>query len=196
MRKIGSNTPTVRQNYIAFGVMTQIADVVESIEPSDIEGRFSVMYLSLRTGGVQSFLGIDIAAEPDLAKAPVTNIDNLEDFAVWVFGTETRPRLFSDSRLIGKFGQILESPRAVEYLRRSERPNFDIAFEMAGGDEPEITDLIQGAADNVELSLTRVHLYKESTPIAEAVDRLSRHVLHLLAIFPEVKEALGVTQQA
>lgn len=191
MRKIGSQTPTVRQNYIAFGLMRQIGEEVEGVAEHHVEQRFSVMYLSLRTHGVQHFLEIDIKAEPDAAQRPANGADeNLADYAVWLFGTDERPPLFSDSRLTDKFGQILESDDAVAYLRRSDKPKFEVAHEIAGGDEPEIVNLILSAADNIEAALGRVHHYKKSKDIKNAVERLGKDVSQLLSVFPDIRDRI------
>lgn len=189
MRLIGSKTPVVRQSYIAYRLLIQIENSVEGFSRNQSENRFSVMYLSLRTQGVQRFLQIDIQADPERAKTPVpeTHIKNLSNFALWLFGTESQPPLFTDSRLTDKFGEVLESPTAVEYLIRNKRPSFDIAYQVAGGDEPEITDLIESASDNIEWSLTRVHHYRESEAIKKAVYRLGTDAMQLLNVFPSIK---------
>ena len=98
--------------------------------------------------------------------------------------------LFSDSRQIDNFGRILESKKGIEYLKRTEKPTFAIALRIAGGNAPEIVRYIEKAADDIELALTRVHLYKKSKKIQQAVERLGAHTLQLLDIFPNIKERL------
>ena len=193
MRKIGSKTKTVQQNYISYRLLLQIEDKVD-IPREQFEERFSVMYLSLRTQGVQKYLQIDIHADPKSAKKPVPEkrLKQLSNFALWLFGNEEEetPRLFSDSRQVDNFGRILESKKAIEYLERTERPSFDIALRTAGGDEPEIVNLIEKAADNIELALTRAHLYKKSKQIQKATRRVGADTIQLLEIFPEIKKEL------
>ncbi|GAJ17144.1 unnamed protein product, partial [marine sediment metagenome] len=135
MRKIGSKTPTVRQHYISYRLLLQIGNVPEE----NLQERFSVMYLSLRTQGVQKYLQIDIYSDPETAKKPVPKkrLANLANFALWLFGDseKERPPLFTDSRQVDNFGRILESNEAVEYLERTEQPSFEIALRISGGDE-------------------------------------------------------------
>lgn len=192
MRKIGSKTPTVRQNYITYRLLLQIEDTVEDVPVENIEDRFSVMYLSLRTQGVQKYLQIDITAEPRKARTPVpkNHLDALANFALWLFGNEERPPLFTDSRKVDDFGAILESNKAVQYLERAEKPSFEIAYRMAGGDEPEIIKLIERAADNIEFALTRAHAYTKSKKLQIAVERLGTDAYQLLSIFPHIRERL------
>lgn len=192
MRKIGSKTPTVRQNYISYRLLLQIEDTTENIPLKSIETRFSVMYLSLRTPGVQKYLQIDVQADPPKAKRPVPpkHLDALADFALWLFGDGEQPPLLPDSRDVDDFGIILESPKAVQYLKRSERPSFEVAYRMAGGDEPEIIKLIEKAADNIELALTRAHLHAKSKKLQLAVERLGADAYQLLRIFPDIRESL------
>lgn len=192
MQRIGSKTPTVRQHYIAYRILLEIEDSVEKFSSEYAEGRFSVMYLSLRTQGVQKYLQIDIMADPDTARKPVpkSHLEALANFALWLFGSKNQPPLFTDSRLVDDFGRILESEQAVKYLERAERPRFEVALQMAGGDEPEIVRLLERAADNIELSLTRVHLYKISSKIQHAVKRVGADAKQLLYIFPKIREKL------
>ena len=191
-RKIGSKISHVRQNYISYRLLLQI-EQESDITEGQFEERFSVMYLSLRTQGVQKYLQIDIKADPKTAKRPVpkNHLKALSKFALWLFGDEEHLPIFSDSRQVDNFGRILESEEAVEYLERTEKPSFDIALRMAGGDEPEILKLIEKAADNIELALTRVHQYKKTKRIQEAVERLGIDAFQLLEIFPQIKEKLG-----
>jgi hypothetical protein len=192
MQRIGSKTPIVRRHYIAYRMLLQIEDSVEGFSSEYTEGRFSVMYLSLRTRGVQKYLQIDILADPDTARVPVpkSHLEALANFALWLFGNKNQRPLFTDSRLVDDFGHILESDQAVEYLERTERPRFEVALQMAGGDEPEIVRLLESAADNIELSLTRVHLHKTSSKIHRAVERLGADAKQLLDIFPKIREKL------
>lgn len=190
MRKIGSKTPTVRQNYISYRLLLQIEDTIEELPAENIEDRFSVMYLSLRTEGVQQYLQIDIQADPKSAKKPVPpkKLKALEYFALWLFGNEKRTPLFLDSRQVDDFGKVLESPKAIQYLERSDRPSFDVAFRMAGGDEPEIIKLIETAADNIELALTTAHQHSKSKELQIAVRRFGADAVQLMSLFPAIRK--------
>lgn len=190
MRKIGSRTPTVRQNYISYRLLIQMEGCAD-IPSEQFEERFSVMYLSLRTQGVQKFLDIDIYAEPKAAKNPVikSKLKDLAKFALWLFGDgDKRLPLFSDSRQVDNFGRILESKKAVEYLERNEKPSFEVALRIAGGDEPEILKYVEKAADNIEFALTRIHLYKKSKKIRREVKRCGQDAIQLLGIFPNIRD--------
>jgi len=189
MRKIGSRTDTVRQNYIAYRLLLQIEDSTD-IPKSSFEERFSVMYLSLRTEGVRKYLNINISANPPIVRREIPRIHRkaLANFALWLFGDAKRPPLFTDSRQVDKFGVILESDEARQYLERSENPNFEVAVKTAGGDEPELVKLVERAADNVELALTRAHHYRKSKKLRAAVVRLVEDTSQLSDLFPSTKE--------
>lgn len=192
MRRIGSKTPIVRQNYISYRLLLQIEDIAK-FPKENLEDRFSVMFLSLRTQGAQAYLQIDIFAEPKKAKMPVprTHLKALANFARWLFGDEKQPPLFTDSRQVDNFGGILESSKAREYLERNEKPAFEVAYQLAGGDEPELVRLVEQAADNVELALSRVHLHKQSRKLRSAVKRLGADTKQLLHVFPDVEKELN-----
>ncbi len=192
MRRIGSKTPSVRRNYISYRLLLQMEDSVEGFSSQSAEKRFSVMYLSLRAKGIQQYLQIDIEADPDAVKRPVPeeHLEALGKFALWLFGDDKSPPLFTDSRKVDHFNCILQSSKATKYLERTERPNFDVAYRMAGGDEPEIVELIEAAADNIERILSIVHLHKKSSKIQRAVARLGAHIRQLLSIFPSIQKKL------
>jgi hypothetical protein len=190
-RRIGSKTSTVRQNYISYRLLLQMEDH-ERITISRVEDKFSVLFLSLRTEGVQRYLDINIKAEPGQAARPVprARLKQLANFAMWLFGTKDVLPVVTDSRQVDDFGLILQSPRAVEYLERTERASFDTAFQLAGGDEPEVVNLIEQAADNVESALGRAHRYRKSKELRKAVQRLGEDAQQLLTLFPDIYEAL------
>lgn len=184
-QKIGSKIHTVRQNYVSYRLLLQIENSVEDFPLEKIGERFSVMYLSLRTLGVQQYLQIDIKADPEALKTPVpdTHVKALANFAFWLFGDKTKPPLFTDSRQVDNFGRILESNDAVQYLERTEIPIFEYALRMAGADEPEIIRLVERAADNIEQALGRAHFFTKSKNLQIAVERLNADVKQLISIF-------------
>lgn len=190
-RKIGSKTPAVRQHYVAYRLLRQMEDQ-EDISLQHVEEKFSVLYLSLRTLGVQRYLGVDIKAEPRAARRPVppSRLKALSRFARWLFGDAKTPPLVRESRQVDDFGIILQSRTAIEYLERSDRPSFDMAFRLAGGDEPEVIKLIEKAADNLELALSRAHLYVKSPQLRLAVDRLAADAAQVLRLFPDIEKKL------
>jgi hypothetical protein len=190
MRQIGSTTPAVRHNYITYRIFLQIENNIENISEDYFQKRFSVLYNTLKKIGVQQYLTIDVLATPEEAKEPVSRdfMPKLEFFASWLFGNNKMPPLFTDSRYVDDFGKLLESEKAVNYLEQSEKPNFDIAMRLSGNDQPEITRLIEEAATNIELSLSRIHFYKNSEKVINEVDRLTADVLQLLINFPDTKK--------
>jgi hypothetical protein len=193
-KQIGSKTPTVRQNYIAYRVLLQMENDTADVDVKRVEDRFSVLYLSLRTNGVQNYLHIDIQAEPDAAKRPVPkkHLANLSKFAQWLFGKDGQDPIVSDSRQVDEFGRVLESETAVAYMERTERPSFEVARRMAGVAESEIAEHLERAADEIEEALKAVHQHKKSKRVQAAVKRLGIDAAQLLKVFPEIeKDVLG-----
>jgi len=187
MSKIGSKTEAVRRNYIAFRILLQMEELEEEISLEKVEDKFSVLFLSLRESNVQDFLGININAEPSNAKKPVpkNKIKDLGYFSAWLFGKDDRAPLFTDSRYVNKFARILGSPQALSYLRSTPDPSFEIASMKAGADEPELEERIRRATDEIEMTLTTIHLYKNSKSIKKAIDRFARGAIALIENFPD-----------
>ncbi len=192
MRRIGSKTPTVRQNYIAYKMLLQMEEQSAEISIEKVEDRFSVLYLSLRTEGVQDYLEVDTQAEPNEARQPVprSKSKELANFAGWLFGTDDKKAIVKDSRDTDNFGTILESPKAIDYLERSANPVFETAFRIAGGSELETARHIERAADEVQEALKTAHHHKKSRRLRKATEILGADVLQLLALFPKMKAEL------
>lgn len=191
-KQIGSKTPTVRQNYIAYRVLLQMEDNSDEVDLERVEKRFSILYLSLRANGVQEYLQIDIKAEPEAAKKPIPqkHMKNLVKFAQWLFGKDNQEPIFTDSRQVDEFGRVLESETAVAYLERTERPSFEVARRMAGVAESEIGEHLERAADEIEEALKAVHQHKKSKRVLAAVLRVGQDAMQLLEVFPNIKKEL------
>jgi hypothetical protein len=191
-RRIGSKMPVVRQNYISYRLLLQMESKSDKIDVGRVEDRFSVLYLSLRTRGVQTYLDIDIEADPRTAKTPVPpgKLKELENFAKWLFGAKDQDPIISDSRQVDDFGRILENSSAVEYLERSERPSFSVARRMAGVAESEVSSHVERAADEIEEALKAAHQYKSSKQLQAAVRRVGADAFQLLALFPGIRKEL------
>jgi hypothetical protein len=194
-RRIGSRLDTVRRNYIAYRILMQL-ETIDDVSVANVEERFSVLFLSLRESGVRSFIGVNLNAEPDEAKTPVgdEHIDDLRDFAKWLFGDSATPPLFSDSRHVGTFARVLESGAGIKYLRESDAPTFELAVRKAGADQPELMRHLDDATDDLEQALSLVHLYTDSSDVIRAVERLAKGLQALLRSFPELEQRLGSTE--
>ena len=193
-KQIGMQTDTVRRNYIAYRIVKQMESLDIEVSEQGVEGRFSVLFLSLREEGVRSFLGVDTRSEPGEAKVPVPQgmRDNLSDFAIWMFGTDNQRPLFTDSRYVGSFARILSSPEAVDYLRSSPVPSFDVALQRAGVEDEEIENQLKEASNQMELALSKVHLYLNSEPIQKAMMRLALNAKELVSKFPSIADEIGL----
>ena len=193
-KQIGMRTDTVRRNYIAYRILKQMETLDIEVSEEGVERRFSVLFLSLREEGVRSFLGIDIRAGPAEAKTPVPQamIVNLPDFAGWLFGTNDQRPLFTDSRYVGNFARILSSAEAVDYLRSSSTPNFDIALQKAGIEDEEIENQLKEANIQMELALSKIHLHLKSQPIRKAIERLALNAKELVSKYPSIAEQIGL----
>jgi uncharacterized protein YerC len=193
-KKIGARMDTVRRNYISYRLLLQIEET-GAVPREDLEDRFSVMFLTLRTEGAQKYLNIDIAAPPEKARQPVPkkHLAALKNFALWLFGNseDDRDPLFTDSRQADRFGAVLQSPEAVKYLEESSKPDLEVAAKLSGADEVVLVKLIDEASENLELALSRVHhIAKTGRDIERATRRLGSNAKQLLSFFPKVKNLI------
>ncbi|SFP15386.1 hypothetical protein SAMN05216601_1066 [Ectopseudomonas composti] len=188
MRKIGSKTTTVRSHYIAYKLLLQLEDT-EDVAVEKIEEKFSLLYLSLRTAGVQKYLGINIKAEPEEAAQPVPSDkeENLVRYSKWMFGDAKTTGILGDSRNIDKFGKILLSEDAVTYLEESLSPNFEMALKKSGGDTEETLSLLIQAGDNLEVAFSTLHIHADKPEIQKIANRLALHLVQITNIIPSLK---------
>lgn len=175
MRKIGSKTDTVERNYIAYCILSQMEET-EDLETQEVENRFSVLFLSLRSRAVQNFLGIEdkFGIQPAAVKPPVDHdhVSNLREYSRWLFGDGETPAVVRDSREVDKFARVLASAEGLDYLRSVRRPSLEKAFVIAGGDQEEIYELISTAAYNLQEALSSIHLYKSDEKLIAISRRL------------------------
>lgn len=190
-RKIGSKTPAVKQHYIAYRLLLQM-DEQDAINTELVEEKFSVLYLSLRTAGVKKYLELNLDADPEHARKPVPEaaLPKMVNYSRWLFGTDDETPLFTDSRYVDDFGKVLESPDAVEYLERNERPKFEVALRKSGAAETHIVDYVLRASDNIQLALAEAHVFRKSEELTKAVSRLGADAMQLISVFPLVHKAI------
>jgi hypothetical protein len=167
-RQIGSRSDTVRQNYTAFKMLIQMEEM-ENFDWSEVEERFSLLFLSIRSEGTRDFLGIELKGDGPKSEKPIPpeKTNNAESFVTWLFGTKDKRPIVGDSRNVDRFGEILGEPRAVDYLRNSSRPDFDTAYSLTASADLVI-DPLKEAARQIRLALSELGARGEEPEVREA----------------------------
>ena len=183
-RTIGIDISTVQCHYISYRLLLQMAACLADFSVRNVRRHFSALFWSVQTLGVQQYLGLNTSADIKDAKIPVSKnrLKALANFARWLFGNQQSPPLRIDSRNISNFGRLLENPEAVQYLENNKRARFDVAWQLAYGDE-KIIQLIDEARNDLAIALRHIHRYKDSPEIQSAVERLSINTNELLNRF-------------
>ena len=175
MRKIGSTTPVVERNYVAYCILMQM-ESVEDLSLEEVEDRFSVLFLSLRSSKVQSFLGVEskFGIDPAGVRPPISKdkVAHLKEYSRWLFGDAETPPVVKDSRDVDRFATVLASEEGLNYLRTVRSPSLEKAFALAGGDQEELYQLISTAAYSLQEALSLIHLYKNDGRLIEIAKRL------------------------
>jgi len=175
MRKIGSTTPVVERNYVAFSILAQM-ETVEDLSVEMVKNRFSVLFLSLRSRDVQRFLGVEhkFGGEPKDVNPPIRDdrIGQLKEYSRWLFGDRETPPVVTDSREVDKFATVLASEEGLQYLRTVSAPSLEKAYVIAGGEQDKIYDLVAAAAFSLQEALSFIHLYKEDERLISISKRL------------------------
>ena len=188
MQKIGSKTNTVRHHYIAYRLLEQIRDI-DALPEEGVQNRFSVMYLSLRTPGVQQRLGLDMQGLPKRNRFPVEkkNLPILKHFARWIFGDDNRLPLFSDSRQVDTFGGLLENDEAFKYLCDSKDARFESARTIAGGDLKETIANVKKASECIRVAISQAHRYSDKKDLQNVMKEFGNDAIQLMSVFRKLQ---------
>jgi len=167
-KQIGSRSDTVRQNYIAFKMLLQMEEM-ENFDWSEVEERFSLLFLSLRSEGTREFLGVQLKGErpPNTNPIPEEKKDDTQQFVAWLFGSKEEKAVVRDSRNVDRFGEILSEPRAVDYLRSVKRPNFETAYSLTSSADLVVEPLNE-AARSIRLALSELDGRAEEADVRQA----------------------------
>lgn len=193
-KRTGSYPRHVERHCVAYRLVQQALD---SGIPgaSSMENRFGVLLRALQSSDIVGFLGVSYSGEPDQATQPVPqdHWDNFREFVVWTFGTEDHAAVLSDSRDLTKWGTILQSGRALTYLRNADRPDFARAWFRCGGQEASLAESLYAAADRLQESVPLAGEHKESDDVKEAVQLCASFLVQILRHFPDIRQRYGVS---
>lgn len=190
--RLGSYPRHVERHYVAYRLVREVAD--EGMPGAgNMETSFGVLLRALQAEGVADFIGIEYPGDPERSRRPVSEdrFDNLRDFVVWTFGTEERVRVLPDSRRLTDFGQILQSPEAVVYLRRTAEPSFERAFFRSGGQARSIAESLFTASDRLEETVPLVSEHVDNPEVQEGVRQATRFLAQILRHFPQIARDYG-----
>lgn len=191
MRMIGSTTPAVRRHYLAYRTLLQIETNVEDYNRDRAEDSFSLLYMTLDTQGARDFLKLAIDEPPPIHRpVPDSHLEQLKEFAGWLFGSSRTTPVVSDTRQVSKLGAILRSKDSIDYLRRTQKPDLEHAYQLAGGQEDDLVRILQQASDSVKDSLAFAYDFRESMVVQRAVKQLGTDALALLRQFPVIRKEL------
>ncbi|MBN9017760.1 MAG: hypothetical protein J0H11_10120 [Rhizobiales bacterium] len=155
-KQIGSRTDTVRLNYVAFKILLQLEATLDQDEWAEVEDKFSVLFLALRSQGVRHFIGLDLNSAPTGEHDPIPEQkkEDVSRFVSWLFGSKSKKPLVRDSRQVDRFGEMLAEPRAVAYLKDTAEPQFDIAYQLTKGSTDLVIDPLREARRHITLALS------------------------------------------
>lgn len=158
-RQIGSRADVVRNNYVAFKILQQIEVLFDEEHWAEIEDKFSVLFLAVKSNKVRDFLGIDVNAigihgahDP----IPEGKQEDLSRFIGWVFGTKDRKPIVRDSRQIDRFAEILSEERSVQYLKENAEPQFEVAYALTKAAADLVIDPLREAGRQITLALSEI----------------------------------------
>ena len=173
--RIGSKPRHVERHYLAFKLIEQALDL-EISGADEAEESFGVLLRALQAKGIPDFLGIEYTGSPARASKPVPDdrVDALSEFLRWTFGTPAHAKILKDSRELTKWAHILSSPESLEYLRRSQEPSFDRAWERSGGEATTLADNLYNAAEQLREAVPIIADHQDDGDVIAALHECVR----------------------
>lgn len=184
-RRLGSRANHMERHHVAYTIVRQAHD--QDVPGSTrMESRFGVLLRALNSPGIKRFLAVEYTGAPQ--RNPVqADEDRFRQFVEWTFGTDELEPVISDSRQLSKWGQILESPTAIRYLRNDEDPSFDRAWQKSGGEAQSVGDSMHTAAYKLEEVVALVSEHTTNEDVLEGARRCARFMSQILDHFPDVR---------
>ena len=183
--RLGSYAKHVERHHVAYTIVRQ-AHARGVPGSTRMDSRFGVLLRALNSPGINRFLAVEYTGAPQ--RNPVqADEDRFREFVEWTFGTDELKPVVSDSRQLSKWGQILESPTAVRYLRNAEKPSFDRAWQKSGGEAQSVGDSMHTAAYKLEEIVALVSEHKTNEDVVEGARRCARFMSQILEHFPNVR---------
>jgi hypothetical protein len=144
-------------------------EALEDFDWSEVEDRFSLLFLSIRSEGTRDFLGVELSGQRPARAEPIPeeNKENAREFVGWLFGTKDARPVVRDSRNVDRFGEILAEQRAVDYLRSTAKPDFETAYSLTASADLVIAPL-SNAARNIRLALSEIEGRTEEAEVRTA----------------------------
>ncbi len=99
------------------------------IDTGPLESAFSLLSLTMGNAALRDHAGVPAATQttPGFDPVAVDKLDGLREVLTWVFGSAGQERVISDSRQIGRLGQVVGTKVGVDSLRAGE--TLDQAFQ-------------------------------------------------------------------
>ena len=182
----GHYSSTISKNYYAYKLLLQAQNY-------DLPGadqiKFGVLMRALQVPGIVNHIELGFPAEPEEGD-PISKekIDELRELLVWLFGTDEVDPVLKDSRQLVKFGQILETDRAVRHLRTSPNPKFQVAWRLAGGEVDELVDSLYVAAENLREAVAVISEHQNNENVHAAVSECARFLREVIRPFPGIHQ--------
>ncbi|MEN3368592.1 MAG: hypothetical protein V7609_735 [Verrucomicrobiota bacterium] len=189
---MGTKAAYVEKLYVAHRICEQAKS--EGIDGADrMRDKFGILLRLLQASNVRNFLAIELPGDPKRSQHPVRKSGrDFEDFVRWAFGTETHKKVLEDSRDITRYGQILASEESVRYLRASDDPSFERAYEKSGGRREGLVDNLYGAEVRLEEAVPLVREYRSDSAVINGVRRCTSYMVQILRYFPKVQQSEGL----
>lgn len=171
---IGDTSRTVKKLYQDYIVFNQITEDL-GLPEKRIRDRFSLLEVTLGQRPIKAFLGIPRQLPTTETKTivPEDKLDELEEVVGWVFGTEDKAAVISDSRTItSRLAPVLASEEATAHLRATS--DLDAAYDYSAGEKAYLLKRIQSAERALRDIAGLAPVYEGDDDVRRGVERIGQ----------------------
>lgn len=186
--RFGTTKRDVERHYLGIRIVQQ-AQGAEVPGTADMEESFGVLLRALQTRGIAAFLGVRYTDQPARQNpVPRAKLADLKDFVQWTFGVSASdlPPVLQESRDLTRWGRILQSRPALDYLRREDNPDFEKAWYRAGGESESLVEALSKAAYRLQDSVPVVSAHQDDSDVEFEVRECARYLYQILQHFPNL----------
>lgn len=166
----------------------------EGLDTSEIERAFSVLTVAMSSTKLRSHVGASLGSqlEPGRPPIPEEKLGELKELIGWIFGTEEREPLITDSRQITQLGNVVANEVGLAALRSGDHLEQAKQKIQASGVAPleRLTNRLTAAKNALLAASDDIAEHSDVSTIRSLVDDVEAAFEGLRSILREANHAI------
>jgi hypothetical protein len=134
---IGLSKTTVNDLYREQAIAAQAKAL--GIDTGNVESSFSLLTVAMRNSKLREHVGAPVSSQLTPGSNPIPNnkVDELKEVLVFIFGSDEKEPVISDSRQITSLANVVANPAGLQALREGKSLEEAKQKIAAGGQSPQ-----------------------------------------------------------